>query len=509
MPVRLPSYIYRNRCGIFYFRVVVPHAIATSSGSREFRLSLRTADRTEAIGASRYIALHVTELFDKLRAFTQDETSEMPHRMDPERFKAWLENVKKQGRLRERIDELEEQNTNDLIEHKRELNSLRQKAKVAAQIAYSRGVLRATGVPAGEAAKSSGPLISQVIEDYARFKAAKDDWSGKTREENLAILSTFIRIVGDLPIAELTDDNMVSYVETLKKLPPNLTKRFPGMALGDILATNPEPISVRTFNKNVERVSSLIKWAIGKPKYRLTHNPAAGLSMADDKSAKRMPFTDSELIALFTSPEFTQREFQNVYAYWLMPLALFTGARLGELTQLYVSDVVQLDGLPCLNISDEEVGQRVKNNNAKRLVPLHSALIDLGFLRYIENLRAEGVERVFPELNLRRDGYAHAASSWFQRYVRRCGVHVKHTKVFHSFRHTFICQLLDGDVPEHAIAKIVGHEAKLITGKVYWNSRDARKRQPTVEKFKLPDDVLKLIPKFEEMRRVPLRGKRR
>jgi len=97
------------------------------------------------------------------------------------------------------------------------------------------------------------------------------------------------------------------------------------------------------------------------------------------------------LTALFRGEEFARREFQNTYAYWLMPLALFSGARLGELAQLFVVDVMDSEGVPCLNISDEEEGQRLKTNNAKRLVPVHSTLVALGFLRYVAKLRAEGV----------------------------------------------------------------------------------------------------------------------
>ncbi len=64
-------------------------------------------------------------------------------------------------------------------------------------------------------------------------------------------------------------------------------------------------------------------------------------------------------------------------------------------------------------------------------------------------------------------------------------------------------------MPEHAIAKIVGHEAELITGKVYWNASDARKRSGTVEKFKLPGSIIRLIPKFEEVRWIARRGPKR
>jgi len=98
-----------------------------------------------------------------------------------------------------------------------------------------------------------------------------------------------------------------------------------------------------------------------------------------------------------------------------------------------------------------------------------------------------------------RDGFAQSASNWFQRYKSRCGITGKQTKVFHSFRHTFISTLLNDDVPETAIAPIVGHEERLITSKVYWNVKEPARRKPTVDRYQPPDEVWKLVPKFEDV----------
>lgn len=258
-------------------------------------------------------------------------------------------------------------------------------------------------------------------------------------------------------------------------------------------------MAVRTINKNLERMSSLFKWMRGKKKYNITYNPAEGMSLDEGDAAKRVPFTEAELSILFNSEEFQSREFQNPYAYWMMPLGLLTGARLRELAQLYLSDFVVFDSIHCINISDEEPDQKIKNKNAKRLVPIHDKLIEIGLLRYVEFLRQKGETRLFPEINEGRDGYAQTPSKWFQRHKKKCGIEGKHTKVFHSFRHTFISALLDDDVPEHSVAKIVGHETNLITGNVYWNGKDASKRKPTIDKYQPPEKVWTLIPKWEDV----------
>jgi len=212
------------------------------------------------------------------------------------------------------------------------------------------------------------------------------------------------------------------------------------------------------------------------------------------------------------------RKFPMSYAYWLMPLAIYTGARLGELCQLDLKDFVEVEGIPCIDINDIEAPdvdktasgrkKRVKTKNARRLVPIHGELVRIGLLRYVQEMRDRGEVYLFPELSrTRRDGPAHAASNWFQRYRKAAGLDGKQSAVFHSFRHLFITTLLDNDVSPHQVAPIVGHEADLITGKVYWEKRDASKRKPTVDAFSLPAEIAALIPCVHDVTMVPRRAK--
>lgn len=359
-----------------------------------------------------------------------------------------------------------------------------------------------TGTASAGTLEPKKPLIlfSQLVEDYKRDRLSGDKWEVKTQDENMAAYRLCMDIIGDLPIHDIDEDRALNYFETLKKLPPNMNKMpaYKGKSIAAIIALNPAPISTRTINKNVERISSLFKWAITKPKYALQYNPFSDRSLPDSKAKKREPFTTDELVRLFGAQEHAQREYKTDYSYWLPIMGLLTGARLNELCQLHLSDFEVVSGIHCINIQDEEAGQKLKNDSARRHIPIHDKLIEVGLIRYVEQLRALGEVRLFPTLTLTINGYGDAPSKWFGRFKTRCGME-KHTKVFHSFRHTFISSLLNDDVPESAIAPIVGHEGELITSRVYWNVKAPAKRKPTVDKFQPPAEVWRLVPKFEEV----------
>jgi integrase len=502
MAIKLPSHLHRARSGVLHFRITIPPDLRHHFGTAEIYRSLFTPNVSAAASAAQTLSIVLKRAFCELRRQSMSDTKDRPQnpKIDLQKLLHISQMAKQRHRhdgekerLEDEVNGLYRQLRAQAIQHNHELELVLHAQHVApAQFPQS-----AFPIPSA----TSTPLLSDTVEDFIRSKLASGKWTDKTEDENRAVYELCVRVIGNMPVAEIDDEAIISYLEKLKKLPANINKSpaYVGKSIDQIISLEPEPMAARTINKNIERISSLFKWAANKKKYGITHNPAAGLSLSENGSAKRQPFTPNELIALFSSEEFKSQRFENSYAYWLMPMGLLTGARLGELCQLYLSDFIVHNNIHCIDISDEKEGQQLKNPNARRLVPLHDKLIEIGLLRHVEKLRTMGEIRLFPELNLRRDGFSHAASNWFRRHKIKCGITTKQTKVFHSFRHTFISTLLDDEVPEHIIAQIVGHEGKLITSQVYWNARDAAKRKPTIEKYQPPQDVWTLLPIFEKI----------
>lgn len=536
MSIKTPSRLYRRPgSNCFHWRASIPHDLLALTKQTEIRLSLYEECRADAIAKAHSLSADLPRLFSELRRRTHMPNESLPKNY----FQLWRDTILENSKLRRRIEMLEQQNADleaDAFELRKQVSGMvdREKAGAALKQAHAIGQLRghenlAELLVFPWPADKTRP-ISELGKAYiASFdsrltQGKKKPPSPKAREKYEKDIALFITVMGDVRIGAIDNELAGQYCQLLKQLPPNMNRdpRFREKGISEILSMNPKPQSEVTISGKMTTMSTMFKWALTeKRKWGIDANPFMGFALDESKAAVRRPFTHDELTALLNHPTFKTRKFRTTYGFWLLPLGIFTGARLGEICQLDLKDFVEVDGIPCIDINDieaqveaEDEGEgrrkkRLKTKNAKRLVPIHPYLIEIGILRYVQTLRDSGEKYLFPELSRnRRDGPAHAASNWFQKFRARAGITIKQETVFHSFRHLFITNLLDQGIPPHMVAPICGHERDLITGKVYWNVKDATKRKPTVEAFALPTDLLAMIPHVEDVTLPRARAKR-
>jgi integrase len=99
---------------------------------------------------------------------------------------------------------------------------------------------------------------------------------------------------------------------------------------------------------------------------------------------------------------------------------------------------------------------KLKNESAARLIPVHSELVRLGFLDYVRALRAGPL---FPGLKRResKGGKVGArVGELFRKRLVRLGMK-RDGLVFHSFRHTVAGRLDAAEVRQSDAARILGH----------------------------------------------------
>jgi integrase len=155
--------------------------------------------------------------------------------------------------------------------------------------------------------------------------------------------------------------------------------------------------------------------------------------------------------------------------YWAPVVALYTGARAGELGGLRLCEVKLDDPHPHISL----VCNRYRNTKSRldRHVPILDGLLRLGFADYVDRVRATGCDRVFPDWPLPKSGGAQkelfnwANAKWIRAFNRTVlGAVFPHLTsdgqkspvVFHSLRGSFKVLLLNNS-PRHIANAVLGH----------------------------------------------------
>ncbi len=317
-----------------------------------------------------------------------------------------------------------------------------------------------------------GDTLSDLWKKYTQFKLAQNEWKEATLAGQEATYRELIAVIGDIPANEVTRDNGIQFLQALQVLPKGSLRQYKGIDTSKLLEMDiPEEDrrSSRTIVEAMGRISSFFKWC-QKSEGVINSNPVEGLTVPT-RSTRRDPFTTGDLEKLFYSKEYRDGDHRKSWQFWMPLLALYTGARQNELAQLTLKDIIENDGIPAIDISDTEIGQSVKTEAGFRQVPIHQALLDIGFLEYVKALRLSGEERLFPDLSKGTRRWGQAVSQWWNRadthspgYMLKCGVDKSGgRKVFHSFRNTVITRLLrEARIPLNEVQFLVGHETSMM-----------------------------------------------
>jgi len=260
------------------------------------------------------------------------------------------------------------------------------------------------------------------------------------------------------------------FEQTLGNPPLVKLTRSDGIKMRDaIVATG---VSARTAGNLLGWLITLMRYEI-KELRRLESNPWDGLEVegSNERKQKRVNLKTPQLQALFSDPLFQTylipKRAKNAgldAAYWLPLMVAFTGARVTELAQLLVSDLVQEDGVWYVHIRvTYPEWQKLKgyypgvtDGPSVRCVPIHAELVRLGLPEYASAIKAAGHERLFPMVPVSEVNNAGGSfSSWFSSFKTARGLGPEHT--FHSFRHTVETSLKRLKENPFHINQLTGH----------------------------------------------------
>lgn len=384
----------------------------------------------------------------------------------------------------------------------------------------------------------SGLKLSEALQLFFTEKTQRGNWSERSQAKASRFFELFQAIIdpkGTLYVRDICAEHMRDYSRVLFGISKNNGAGIAALVREARRGNVPDErrLTEKTIGNHFVQIKTFINW-LACNEYH--HNPKITGLLKVEKSKQshenRDPFSRNDLIRLFAPEDFlnaglkrrqeqaqTRRESPS-YAlpdsagkpsrFWVPLLGLCTGARLEELCQLQLADIVAVDregefrslftpgvGQPlspaallrdienrretlCIYIRPGE-GKSTKTTSSKRFTPISQMLSkDLGFLAYVAFVHKNCCkgnpesERVFPELKrgaARGATYGNSVSNWFRRYRTDIGIVAGPDggkKDFHSFRHTvaYWCDQI-GEVAEKPAARYLGHTIKGMTFGTY------------------------------------------
>lgn len=309
------------------------------------------------------------------------------------------------------------------------------------------------------------------LEDvFNKWKASGDNPTDATVRKKRVAVRLYEEFTQDAPIESLT---------------PEQGGEFAGWLLTKCKAE-------KTAKDHLDNVKSLLNKATKAGGLGwLAENPWAGHRVKVRKQNIRKPWTSENLVKLFESPLFLRYELPatrsagGAAAYWVPLLGIYTGARQSELCQLRVADIEAMaDGwalhITCEAASDEEglTETGTKTQESVRRIPVPRALVELGFIDYVNDTKQAGHVVLFPDVVRAPDRPAgEYFSDWFLIYRRAQGVD-KRWVDFHAFRHTAATRLIDAGVSDSVADYLSGHASdKRGSARRYKHMQDLRAQQ--------------------------------
>jgi len=315
---------------------------------------------------------------------------------------------------------------------------------------------------------AKGPLVSEVVEPFLSDRSKRKDIEERTASGYRQFVQLFIDTMGDVPVTSVTPAMAVQWRDKLLEYPKNKTKvkAYRDCTPKQLLSMSIPPehcLSKATVNNHLVHLSTVFGDLVRLQTIPI--NPFTGHELKTTQQSYNQ-FTPSDLELIFTSPmydiesDYFKDGTRTAAHWWLLPLALHSGARSAELVQLKLADMAVIDGILTANIvEDKATGQRVKTASSVRSIPIHPRLLELGFSEYLETLKEAGADRVLEGIGIGGQKPGQRAGDWFNRYRQAYLPNFKaEKKTLHSTRGTFYSAAYnDAGMETRYLKQIVGH----------------------------------------------------
>lgn len=461
------AYLVHSRNGVYHARFVVPAIHMNPDESREFRISTLTKDPRDATSRARLLRVLIEQIWasnripSRLSLTTYLRTQMATFQKPPRDIAPFNAHKDENGEWA-----FTDVKSNDIPVMGEFISMMQTQAgnTPLSQVAISHS-------PADEKINDPGKLspkaktrLIKIMAEFLRSEEEREkdkDIGKKSVGATKSRLTVFHEYIGNVHIGSLTPQDIQDYRKALRHYPKS-RETVEGMKFHDIVAMSKNKKLLDAEGKPLEVLATttidgymqVLRNFLTYCKNQYAVNPTVVDAISDNKkksnegeSIQRRAFNADEMKAIFHSEYMREGYYNCPYQYWIPVLAAFTGARVNELGQLTPSDIKQTkEGTWYIDITDvtDEINsdKTLKNIESRRIIPVHSKLIELGFINFLKSQIQAEAKNLCNINPAKKDKHGKIPSEWFnQKYLRQYLSIQDKTVVFHSFRHRFVTSL--------------------------------------------------------------------
>ena len=371
--------------------------------------------------------------------------------------------------------------------------------------------------------KPSNERLSGLVGKYVEHNTTKNNpWKEATKKKIPSQLNLFVEMVGDPFGHELTPELLRDgYAERIQKIPAAINNNKKHYFNGDERKPIDEIIAIgekigaprlKAIADHTRNTTTFLKWASRRNHIEKDLDVVLEdiNNQKTDSAQKEKAFRTEKLKKLFEAEEYRKGLlWREPHKHWAPLLALYTGAREGEICQLMLEDISYDETTSSWIIDFNSKHGTLKNKYSARAVPVHKDLVKLGFIDYVKELQNKKEKQLFPMLKPNQTRHwGREISRWFngysqgrnkprtEGYKEKCGIVESENEVknFHSFRHTVIShfkQTRESYMEREIVYELTGHSTgkKTVHEKTYEENFNMDLKKQTINKLKFDIDL--------------------
>ncbi|OOF24028.1 hypothetical protein BZJ19_11660 [Salinivibrio proteolyticus] len=295
----------------------------------------------------------------------------------------------------------------------------------------------------------TAPTLQQALDLYWSSDEAKG-LSERMRDQRQRFFQAWITLIDpQTPVDQISGRMLDTALDIISKIPKariSVEEKLAIAKAGDCEPKN--RISAETVRKYKKDLNVLFNWLITK--HHIDTNPLSNSRFKIGAAARRGAFSPTQLVKIRDHSASQSDGWGDRYSF--ITLQMHTGTRQKELIQLTKEDVRQEEGIWFIDINDDGEGKTLKTKASKRRIPVHSYLIQRGFIEYVEQLKDKQPLFSFTTHNL-----AHTYRQMKQALSLPDSDPEGNALNLYSLRHSFISTLHSAGVSELTVNPLVGH----------------------------------------------------